>query len=253
MIDLEEQGQDNNTLPGLHPYNGQPWLSVVLPAHNEAPHIAQVATSFLEAALSLGREAEVIVVDDASDDETAAQVTQAAQHWPQRLRLVQRPTCGGYGSALRTGFEAARGEWIFFTDSDGQFLADDLPDFLHNLGEPGTEMILGYRHPRRDLHHRKAMGKLWTAMMRTCFRVHVRDMNCAYKAFRRQDMDHMDLQSQGALINAELLHKARRMGLRHTQRPVRHLPRQAGEASGANPAVIARALWELARYRLSSL
>lgn len=231
-----------------------PWVSVVLPAHNEAPHIGQVASSFLRAALSLGREAEVLVVDDASSDGTAQAVREAQrQHLEGRLRLIRRPQQGGYGEALRTGFAQARGEWVFFTDGDGQFLAEDLPGFLADLEQGRADMVLGYRHPRRDKAHRRALGRAWTALMRGMFRVHVRDMNCAYKVVRRRDLSRMQLASQGALINAELLHKARRLGLRSVQRPVRHQARHAGQASGARPEVIARALWELTRYRFTSL
>jgi glycosyltransferase involved in cell wall biosynthesis len=248
---MEEQEVAQEVTLGVPP---SPWVTVVLPAHNEAPHIGQVAGSFLEAALSLGREAEVLVVDDASSDDTAQVVRQAQrQHLEGRLRLIQRPEQGGYGEALRTGFAQARGEWVFFTDGDGQLLADDLPGFLADLDQGHSDMVLGYRHPRRDKAHRRALGRAWTVLMRSLFRVHVRDMNCAYKAVRRRDLVRMRLASQGALINAELLHKARRLGLRSVQRPVRHQARCAGQASGARPEVIARALWELARYRVASL
>jgi glycosyltransferase involved in cell wall biosynthesis len=235
------------------PRGANPWLTVVLPAHNEAPHIAQVADAFLRAALALGREAEVVVVDDASQDDTAALVLEAARHHGERLRLVQHPRQQGYGAALRTGFAQARGEWVFFTDGDGQFTAEDLAPFLDGLDDGAADMILGYRHPRRDHWRRRALGRLWTALMRALFGVQVRDMNCAYKVVRRRDLARMALHASGALINAELLHKARRLDLRGLQRPVRHLPRIAGEPSGARPEVIARALFELARYRVRSL
>lgn len=230
-----------------------PWISIVLPAHNEAPHIGHVAADFLLAARSLGKRAEVIVVDDASSDGTSDAVYEKLDRNDPDVVVVRRESQGGYGAALLSGFSAARGTWVFFTDGDGQFSGEDLPGFLQGLEEDQSDMILGYRHPRQDRLSRRALGKAWTLMMRQMFRVKVRDMNCAYKVIRRSSLDAMKLKSRGALINAEMLHKARRMNLSNLQRPVRHLERSAGEATGARPEVIARALFELARYRVQTL
>jgi glycosyltransferase involved in cell wall biosynthesis len=251
---LDEQGSAEE--PGLgkaRAASGEaPWVSIVLPAHNEAGHIGEVARAFLEAALGAGVEAEVIVVDDASHDGTSEAAKRGARG-DARVRVLRREAQGGYGGALRTGFEAARGEWVFFTDGDGQFSADDLGEFLALTRAGGVDMVLGYRHPRQDDGYRRALGRAWTALSGALLRIEVRDMNCAYKIVRRGALERMGLGSRGALINAELLHKARRLGLRQVQRPVRHLKRTEGEATGARPEVIARALWELARYRVESL
>ncbi|MBH23808.1 MAG: hypothetical protein CMH57_04935 [Myxococcales bacterium] len=232
-----------------------PWLSIILPAHNEASCIEQVVGDFCAAAAALARAdrgVEILVVDDASQDATAAIVRRVAPPTGVSVRVVQRTTQGGYGRALTTGFEAAAGTWLFFSDADGQFEADQLPGFLNAIKEDGVDMIIGYRSPRHDPWHRRLMGRLWTAVVRNALRVPARDVNCAFKAFRRSDVRRMRLSSDGALINAELLHKARRMDLTIAQRPVRHRARLSGDASGARPDVILRALGELLRYRVRS-
>jgi len=229
-----------------------PWLSIVLPAHNEADHIGVVALGFLRAAERTGRSAEVLVIDDGSTDDTAG----AVRAWPggddPRVRIIRRERCGGYGKALISGFHHARGEWVFFTDADGQFSPDELPGFLDAIDGDQPLMIAGYRNPRRDNAPRRLLGKAWTAVVRAVLRVESRDVNCAYKVMRKADLDAMALLSSGAMINAELLHKARRLGVQLRERPVTHLPRLSGEQSGARPDVMARALYELARYRAES-
>ena len=231
----------------------QPWVSIVLPAHNEAAVIASVARDFLAAADAAGRRAEIVVVNDGSADGTAAVVREASAQDP-RIRLVHRPQCGGYGKALTDGFEASRGEWVFFTDGDGQFGPEPLARFLSRAAVGDVDLIAGYRHPRSDPMGRRLLGKTWSTLVRTAFRVEARDINCAFKLIRGRALSEMRLASTGALINAEMFHKARRAGLRLVELPVSsHRPREVGTATGARPAVIGRAVTELLRYRISTL
>ncbi len=231
---------------------GRQKVSVVLPAHTEAAVIGPLAVSFLEAARRAAWEVEVIVVDDGSTDGTSEAARRAAGGDP-RVRVLRRESCGGYGRALRSGFEAAVGDWIFFTDGDGQFEADSLPGFLGVADDGLAELIVGVRRPRSDSPSRRAMGWAWSRLVRGVFRVEASDVNCAFKMMRREDVERMALGSDGALINAEIFHKARRAGLRVHERPVTHLSRLTGRATGARPEVIGRALGELLRYRLRTL
>lgn len=226
-----------------------PWLSVVLPAHNEEANIGAVVRDFLGATRALGRAIEVIVVDDGSSDATAERAD-VGSRW---VRVIRHEHNGGYGAALSTGFAAARGEWVFFTDGDGQFGADALHGFLVRALEDSTDMVVGYRHPRSDRWSRRTLGRTWSALIRLTFRVGVRDVGCAYKAIRRRRLAAMQITTRGAMINAELLHQASILRLRIDERPVHHRPRRHGEPTGAKARVIGRALLDLAAYRAGSL
>jgi len=83
-----------------------------------------------------------------------------------------------------TGFTSARKEWIFFTDSDKQFNVAEISRLLPFMGE--AELIAGYRAPRRDPFQRVLFGKAWSALVTVLFGYTVRDVDCAFKLFRRR-------------------------------------------------------------------
>jgi glycosyltransferase involved in cell wall biosynthesis len=221
-----------------------PSLSVVLPCRDEAPNVAQTVADAVRAARRAAAAFEVVVVDDGSRDETA-EVTRALQRRFPELRLVRNRRSAGYGGALKRGFEAARMEWIFYTDGDGQFDLSQLTDLLPLLRD--YDVVTGYRSPRRDSGMRTVTGLAWTALTNALLRVAVRDVNCAFKLLPRGMVERLELTSDGAAFSAELLAKARRLGYRIGEAPVRHRPRTAGKQSGADLRVILRALRELAR------
>jgi hypothetical protein len=89
----------------------------------------------------------------------------------------------------------------------------------------------------------------WGTLVRTVFGLRVRDIDCAFKLFRREVIDAIPIASVGAFVNTEILLRAQRAGFRIHQVPVSHRPRRHGRQSGARPRVILRALLEVARFR----
>lgn len=220
-------------------------VSVVLPARNEAWNLAELLPVCARVFGERFSDYEVLVVDDGSADDTAALVERFSRENP-RFRLLRHPQSRGYGAALRTGFAAARHPLIFFTDADGQFDPAEVERLLPYLAQ--TDLVAGYRFPRRDPWLRRIYGRLFSALCRWRFGVPLRDINCAFKLFRRSVLEGVDLTCSGALINAELLAMARRRGLVPVEVPVTHYPRRRGQPSGGSAAVIWRAVrefWEL--------
>ncbi len=218
-------------------------LSIVLPCFDEAAAIGGVVEAALAAGRSVVGQLEVLVVDDGSTDATAEAVEALCAVHPE-VRLLRHGTNRGYGAALRTGFAAARHEHVFFTDGDGQFDLSDLPR-LHEL-TMRYDVVSAYRRSRRDPWARVLNGLAWTLLTNVLLGADVRDVNCAFKLFPRKLLEEAELRSEGALLSAELLSEARRLGYSIGQLPVAHLPRRAGRATGADPAVIGRAFRELA-------
>ena len=213
-------------------------ISVVFPAWDEAENLPQLLEHALETLPRFAKKFEIIVVDDGSSDATP----RIATRYP-RVRLLRHTRNRGYGAALRTGLRAARYEWVFFSDADLQFDLGDLESLI--AASQGVDVIAGYRVPRRDPWGRLVLAALWGGLVRALFRLRVRDIDCAFKLFRRRVVEAIPIESVGAFVNTELLVRARAAGFKIRQVPVRHFPRPAGRASGARPRVILRALYEL--------
>lgn len=227
-------------------------LSIVLPAYNEESNIETAVRAATDAASRFCAEHEVIVVDDGSADATADIVNRLAED-DSRIRLVSHAVNEGYGAALKSGFLAAKMDLIFFTDADNQFDLGEIGEFLALIDS--VDVVAGYRINRCDPLVRRLNAAAWNYLVRALFYVPVRDIDCAFKLFRREVMDGLHLDSFGAMVNTELMVKLGRSGYRVVELGVTHRPRTSGVARGASLRVILRAFIELAymHSRLSSM
>jgi glycosyltransferase involved in cell wall biosynthesis len=221
----------------------RPRLSLVFPACDEEANIEALLESALALAPRLCADTEVIVVDDGSRDRTALLVEARRREAPG-LRLVRHASNRGYGAALRSGLREARGELVFFSDADLQFDLAELASLLAHTDR--FDIVAGYRAPRRDPWARRLLASAWGGLVRLLFGLQVRDIDCAFKVFRREVIEAMPIASLGAFVNTEILVRARRAGFRIHQVPVGHQPRRHGRQTGARPRVILRAVVELA-------
>jgi glycosyltransferase involved in cell wall biosynthesis len=220
-----------------------------LPAYNEAENIEAMVTEAVPALEAYADDYEIILVDDGSADDTAGVTRRLIASTP-RLRLVQHSVNQGFGAAVFTGFTSAEKDWIFYTDADRQFVLNELERFVPFMDQ--ADIIAGYRAPRRDPFLRVAYGKGWGMLCTLLFGYTVRDIDCAFKLFRREIIQHLGPQigSRGATFSIEWLVRAKRAGYRFVELPVSHRPRVAGSQTGANMRVIARAFRELLRFRM---
>jgi glycosyltransferase involved in cell wall biosynthesis len=165
-----------------------------------------------------------------------------SERYPQ-VRPIHHAKNKGYGAALRTGLYAARNELIFFSDSDMQFDLNEIDRLLEYIED--HDIVAGYRAKRADPFGRRMNAWGWNMLVRMVLGVNVRDIDCAFKLFRRDVFAKIQLASVGAMINTELLARAAQQHMRIKEVPVSHYPRNAGQQTGANLRVIARAFREL--------
>ncbi|MCL5278614.1 MAG: glycosyltransferase family 2 protein [Planctomycetes bacterium] len=228
-----------------------PSITVFFPCYNEQENVAKVAQQALDVLEGLHADYEVIIVNDGSADDTGAVADRIAARHP-RVRVIHHPRNLGYGAALQSGFRAATKDLVFHTDGDGQFDLAELPPWLPLMEQ--YDIVCGYRLNRRDNFVRRMNGWLWTKMTCRLFSLRLRDIDCAFKLYKRAIFDDLKLESTGALISTEILARAARKGCRITERGVPHYPRIAGQSTGGNLKVILRAfreLWKLRRRILS--
>jgi glycosyltransferase involved in cell wall biosynthesis len=227
-----------------------PSISAVLPAYNEEAVIERTVHHVADVLRGLTDDFEIIVTNDGSRDRTGEILAElAARESKLHLRVVTHGRNLGYGAAVASGFNAATRDLIFLTDGDKQFDVAELAQFLPELAD-GTELVIGWRRNRADPPLRLLNAWGWKLLVNGLFGYTARDVDCAFKLFRREVWERTQVQSTGATFSAELLIKARRLGYRVKELPVSHYPRIAGSPTGARPSVIARAFKELARLRL---
>lgn len=218
------------------------FLSLCLPAYNEQDCIVETLAAALAALTPLVASLEVIVVDDGSRDATAERVQSVAAGDP-RVRLVSHECNRGYGAAVTSGLRAACGDLVMFADSDGQFDFRDAARLLARLEH--HDFVVGYRHRRVESFQRRLNAWAWGRLVRLLYGVRLRDLDCAFKLFRREVVERLRLTATGACINAELMCQCRRAGFCFAEVAVEHHPRKSGRSTGSSLAVIARAFREL--------
>jgi len=226
-------------------------LSYFFPAHNEEANLEALVAEALEALPALADVFEIIAVDDGSTDATPAMADVLAAANPDVVRVVHHPSNLGYGSALRSGFAAARYPFIVFTDGDRQFKVADLGRLTERLaGADHPDVVVGYRIKRADPPLRIAYAKAYRLANRIFFGLQVTDVDCAAKLFRREALEGVRVESGGAFFSAEMIVKLRAAGRTVVEVGVPHYPRTAGSASGARPQVIFRAVRDFWFLRL---
>jgi len=219
-------------------------LTIFFPAYNEEENLEGAVADALRVAEDspyIG-DYEIILINDGSSDTTQA-IAERIAAANERVRIVAHERNRGYGAALSTGLAMATKDWVFFTDADRQFDIIELQNLLVHI--PAHDAVIAYRAPRRDPLMRLVNAKVWNLLNRALFGLRVRDIDCAFKLLRREDVQRLQLLSQGAMINAELLIRLARSGARIKEVPVSHWPRRRGSPTGAKPSVILRALREM--------
>jgi glycosyltransferase involved in cell wall biosynthesis len=204
-------------------------LSIILPAYNEEANISRAVRRALATIPDMARQYEVIVVNDGSRDKTG-EVAQAltCERYPN-VRLLNHKRNQGYGAALRTGFAAARYELVFFTDSDNQFDISELKHFLPLMRQ--YDIVTGFRVYRYDPVLRSMLSWIYNRLVGVLFRLRVRDVDCAFKLFRKEAIDKIAPQCNNFFASTEILARGRKWNYRIAQKGVRHYPRTAGETT----------------------
>lgn len=220
-------------------------LSVFFPAYNEEKNIGQVVKSAVKILEDLALRYEILVIDDGSQDKTAEEANRMTKQ-NKNIFLIKHEANKGYGAALKTGFNSAKYQLIAFNDGDGQFDFADIKKFIPKL--INNNLVIGYRVRRSDSFIRLVNAKLYSWFLRLLFGLKVKDIDCGFKVVKKEVIQKIPpLQSNGALISAELLIKAQKAGFKIGEVGVSHYPRTAGKPTGANLGVILRMFKEVVK------
>jgi glycosyltransferase involved in cell wall biosynthesis len=223
-----------------------PSLSLVIPMFNEEEsieHALACATDALNR--HCGEDWEIVVVDDASEDRSAAIVQREMAAEP-RIRLLRHPVNRRLGATLKTGFAAVRKDVVLYMDADLPFDPEAIGPALQAMRVARADLIAGYRLDRTGEGFRRAVySYCYNTLIGLLFGWPHRDINFSFKLIRREVLAAIELKSEGSLIDAELIVKAKNLGFVIQQLGLDYFPRTRGISTLSSPAVILKIFREL--------
>ena len=210
-----------------------PGLSIFFPAYNDSGTIASMVVSALLAARKLTSDYEVIVVNDGSKDLTPQILDELARMYPREVRIVHHPQNRGYGGALRSGFDAASKQFVFYTDGDAQYDPSEMALLWERMNED-VDLVNGYKISRSDPFHRLVIGRMYHHTVKRLFGLAVRDVDCDFRLMRRAIFDKVTLTKNSGVICLEMMKKITDAGFRIAEVPVHHYHRAYGKSQFFN-------------------
>jgi len=223
------------------------WLtSIVIPVYNEERWIEKVVRRV--AALPMRKE--MVVVDDCSRDGTAAILRRLEAELG--LRLLLRTRNEGKGAALRTGFQAARGNILVVQDADLEYDPRDIPNLIRPIVQGRADVVYGSRFLDGAPHDRSLVHRLGNRALTTASNLltglRLTDMETCYKAFRKDAVEGIDLRQDRFGFEPEVTAKLARSGCRFSEVPVRYAPRSYRDGKKIGLRDLGNALYCIVRY-----
>ncbi len=205
-------------------------------------HAIRVATKALE---SFARDHEIVVVDDASTDRSPEVVRGLAMADP-RIRVIRHERNTKLGGSLRDGFSAATKELVLYMDADLPFDPYDIGRAIRAMEVTRADIVAAYRLDRTSEGLRRTLySYVYNALIGVLFGWPHRDINFSFKLMRRELLGAIELRSDGSLISAELIVKAKNLGFVIQQIGLDYFPRTRGRSTLSSLGVIAKILREL--------
>src|SRR5204863_7700730 len=186
-------------------------LSVIFPAFNEQDNIRRTVETVVSVLPRLATRWEIVVVDDGSSDGTPLICDELKAQYPE-VEVIRHTENRGYGAALKSGIMSAKYDLIFFSDSDGQFDFRELQQLIR--WSEDYDIVAGYRAKRQDPLYRRINALGWNVLVRVVLGVKIRDIDCAFKLYRRTIFVHVQIRYVGAMVNTEILAQATQLGMR---------------------------------------
>jgi len=210
----------------LAPQLSRPAISVVVPVWNERESIKSLYLSLRHTLESVGGGYEIIFVDDGSTDGTFAVLTTLHDEDPNHIRVIHFRRNFGKTAALAAGFGKAQGEMIVTMDADLQDDPQEIPKLLDKL-EEGCDMVVAWRRDRQDPLSKRLLSRIFNGAVSLLTGVRLHDLNCGFKAFRREVIANLKLYGELHRFIPVLAHWR---GYRLAELAVVHHPRKYGRS-----------------------
>lgn len=225
----------------------KPSVSLVIPMYNEELNIEHAVAAARESLEKYAGDHEILIVDDASTDSSPRIVERLAAE-DSRVRVLRHEKNRKLGGTLRTGFAAATKDLVFYMDADIPFDPDVLGRAIRAMDLTGADLIAAYRHDRTMEGFKRGVYTLvYNWLIGVLFGWPHRDINFSFKLMKRAVLDAVELRSEGSLIDAELVVKAKNRGFTIQQIGIDYFPRTRGTSHLGSFAVVLKILRELVK------
>jgi glycosyltransferase involved in cell wall biosynthesis len=221
----------------------RPSLTAFFPCYNDSGTIASIVIVADRTLRDLADDYEIIVSNDASTDRSAEILEELRTHYP-RLRVLHQPVNRGYGGNLRCMFAASSKDLIFYTDGDAQYDPSELRTLYAHLNTD-VDVVQGWKIERSDPLHRKIIGRVYHHFVKWWFGLHLRDVDCDFRLFRRHVLESFPLESNSGCITVEMMTRIEQGHFKVVEVPVHHYHRAYGQSQFFNFGRVARTLVEL--------
>src|SRR5579859_1635009 len=225
------------------PGSARPSITAFFPCYNDSGTIASMVITADRTLRELCDDYEIIVANDASTDNSAEILDELGEIYP-RLRVLHHRTNHGYGGNLRSMFALSTKDLIFYTDGDGQYDPAELSTLYRHLGSD-VDVVQGWKIERHDPLHRKIIGRVYHHFVKWWFGLHLRDVDCDFRLFRRHVLESFPLHSDSGCITVEMMTRVEQGGFKVVEVPVHHYFRAYGQSQFFNFKRVAKTLIEL--------
>lgn len=223
----------------------QPSVSLVIPMFNEEENIEHAIDCAVAALERCAGDYEIVVVNDASTDRSAEIVARLSEANP-RIRLLRHEVNRKLGATLKTGYAAARKDLVVYMDADLPFDPEVIGRAIQALKVTRADLVAGYRLDRTTEGFRRTVySYFYNSLIGILFGWPHRDINFSFKLMRREVLEAIELKSEGSLIDAELIVKAKNLGFVIQQLGLDYFPRTRGRSTLSSPTVILKIFREL--------
>lgn len=220
-------------------------VSLVIPTYNDESTVGKLITDGARLLHDVCPDYEIIVVNDGSKDKTWEVLGKAAQA-NNHVRLINHEINQGYGQTIKELYYAAQKNLVFSLPGDYQYAPKELLAMAEGLAK--YDFVIGLRVKRNDPWRRKMQSAVYNFMLRVLYGLKHKDVN-SIKLFKREILNHIQLQSSTAFVDAELCIRAEKAGYHIVEIPIEHLPRLSQGASGGKLSVIAQTFGDLLSMR----
>jgi glycosyltransferase involved in cell wall biosynthesis len=202
-----------------------------MPVLNELDVLAEVLPPWLEICSKLPAGSYLLIEDGGSTDGTVEYLRQLASSFPT-LMVIEKSHPEGFGVAAKNLLRNASGHWVFFTDSDGQYVSDD---FWHLWNKrDGYSIIRGMKLGRQDPLFRRITSFVWNKLVRFLFELPMSDVNSAFFLFKKSDLELMlnQVKHLPSMVVSELMIHSYLANLEIKNLYIKHMPRSVGKSRG---------------------